>query len=65
MKAHPVELRERVVRFVERGGKKTEAALHFEIGERSVYRVLEAARDGWLAKPSNMGKNKGGENENC
>jgi len=46
MKAHPVELRERVVRFVERGGKKTEAALRFEIGERSSYTYDHLGRRG-------------------
>jgi len=49
MKAYSVEFRERVVGFVERGGKKTEAASHFDIGERTVYRFLEAARGGRLA----------------
>ena len=62
MKAHSVELRERVVRFVERGGKKSEAALHFEIGERSVYRFLKAARDGCLApKPQGGSAKKFGD----
>jgi len=49
MKAHPVELRERVVRFVKNGGAKVEAAKRFDIGRQTVYRYLAAEREGRLA----------------
>jgi putative transposase len=58
MKAHTVELRERIVGYVENGGSKTDAAAHFKVGRRSVYRYLEAARGGSLAPKPQPGRKR-------
>ena len=49
MKAYTVELRERIVRLVEKGGSKVGASAHFKVGRRTVYRYLAAAQSGSLA----------------
>ena len=49
MKPHTLELRERIVRFVNQGGLKTDAAKIFNVGRKSVYRYLDAAEAGKLA----------------
>jgi transposase len=49
MKAYALELRERIVRFVQEGGKKTEAARRFNVGRDTVYRYMKAAKEGRLA----------------
>jgi putative transposase len=49
MKAHPLELRERIVAFVKKGGTKTQAAILFNVGRRSVYRYLDAEKNSGLA----------------
>ena len=64
MKAHPVELRERVVRFVKRGGTKVEAAERFDIGRQTVYRYLAAEREGRLApRPWGGSKKRFGDDD--
>jgi len=49
MKAHPLELRDRIVRFVSQGGSKTDAAKIFDVGRKTVYRYLNASHAGTLA----------------
>lgn len=55
MKALPIELRERVIAFVEEGGSKVEAAHRFRISRRSVYRFLEAKQNGTLKPKTSWG----------
>src|SRR5665213_477025 len=55
MKAYSLDLRERVVKFINKGGSRLEAARHFEIGERSVYRYLAAAAKGNLSPQKSWG----------
>jgi transposase len=55
MKAYALDLRERVVKFVEQGASKVEAARRFAVGRRSVYRYLAAAQRGALAPKSTWG----------
>jgi len=38
MKASALDLRERVVKFLQAGGSKVEAARRFAVGRRTVYR---------------------------
>jgi len=49
MKAHAIELRERVVRFVKQGGSKVETAKRFDVGRQTVYRYIRAEQAGRLA----------------
>ena len=56
MKAYALDLRERVVNFVRRGGAKAEAARRFDLGRRTVYRYLAAAQAGTLAPKQSWGK---------
>jgi putative transposase len=58
MKAYPVELRERIVAFVEKGGRKTDAARLFGVGRDTVYRFVGAARRGSLAPKPQGGSAK-------
>jgi transposase len=55
MRAYELDLRERVVKFVEGGGSKAEAARRFSLGRRTVYRYLAAARKGKLAPQKSWG----------
>ena len=55
MKAYTLDLRERVVKFVEAGGTRAEAARLFRLGERSVYRYLAAAKTNTLAPKTRWG----------
>ena len=53
MKAFSLDLRERIVGFVKQGGSKAEATRQFKISKWTVYRYIEADREGSLApKPS-------------
>jgi len=56
MKAYALDLRERVVKFLETGGSKVEAARHFELARRTVYRYLAAAKAGTLAPKTSWGQ---------
>jgi transposase len=58
MKAYTVELRERIVEFVGRGGTKVDAAAHFKVGRRTVYRYLDAAQRGNLSPKPQPGRRK-------
>jgi transposase len=55
MKAYSLDLRQRVVRFIESGGTKAEAARRFKVGRRTVYRYLSAAGSGKLAPKTSWG----------
>jgi putative transposase len=55
MKAYALDLRERVVRFINEGGSKAEAARRFDLGRRTVYRYLAAAQKGMLAPKTSWG----------
>ena len=55
MKAYAMELRERVVKYVEEGGTRAEAARRFRVGERTVYRYLAAAKTKTLAPKTSWG----------
>ena len=48
MKAYGLDLRERVVQFIQQGGGKVEAARRFAVGRNTVYRYLAAAQAGAL-----------------
>jgi transposase len=55
MKAYAMDLRERVVKFIQGGGSKAEAARRFELARSSVYRYLVAAQKGALAPKQSWG----------
>src|ERR1035437_7750876 len=55
MKAHALDWRKRVVKFINQGGSKVEAARRFDLGRRTVYRYLAAARTGTLAPKQSWG----------
>jgi transposase len=55
MKAYALDLRERVVKFIQGGGSKAEAARRFELARSSVYRYLEAANKGALPPKTSWG----------
>ena len=56
MKAYALDLRERVVKFLQAGGSKVEAARRFAVGRRTVYRYLAAAAAGTLAPKTSWGQ---------
>lgn len=56
MKASALEWQERVVKFLNAGGAKAEAARQFDLGRRTVYRCLAAAKTGTLAPQKSWGK---------
>jgi transposase len=55
MKAYALDLRERVVKFIQGGGSKVEAARRFDLARSSVYRYLEAAKKGALPPKTSWG----------
>src|ERR1035438_1596442 len=55
MKAYALDLRERVVKFIQGGGSKAEAARRFALARSSVYRYLEAAKKGVLPPKTSWG----------
>ena len=55
MKAHALDWRKRVVKFINQGGSKVEAARRFDLGRRTVYRYLAAAQTGTLAPKQSWG----------
>ena len=57
MKAYTLELRERIVDFVNNGGSAVDAAKIFKVGIRTVYRYLSSAQAGKLA-PRQCGGSK-------
>ena len=48
MKAYSLDLRERILRYVRDGGRKTDAARQFNVGRDTVYRYLRADANGTL-----------------
>src|ERR1017187_6156911 len=56
MKAYALDLRERVVKFIQDGGSKAEAARQLAVARSSVYRYLDAAKKGALAPKTSWGK---------
>jgi transposase len=55
MKAYALDLRERVVKFVQAGGSKAEAVRRFELGRSTVYRYLAAVQAGTLTPKASWG----------
>ena len=55
MKAYALDLRERVVKFIQGGGSKAEAARRFELARSSVYRYLDAAKKNALSPKTSWG----------
>jgi putative transposase len=55
MKAYTLDLRERIVHFVQAGGAKTEAARRYNVSRKTVYRYLEAAAANTLAPKQSWG----------
>jgi transposase len=55
MKAYALDLRERVVKFIQGGGTKAEAARRFDLARSSVYRYLAAAKTGALTPKTSWG----------
>jgi len=55
MKAYALDLRERIVKFIQGGGSKAEAARRFDLARSSVYRYLAAAQKGALTPKTTWG----------
>jgi transposase len=55
MRAYALDLRERVVQFIQGGGSKVEAARRFALARSSVYRYLAAAQKGALPSKTSWG----------
>ena len=57
MKAYPIEFRQKVLEYIEKGGKKVDAIKLFNIGESTLYQWLRRAKRGELApKPGGQKK---------
>ena len=56
MKAYSLDLRQRIVAFVQSGGGKTEAARRFGVGRDTVYRFLKAGAANTLAPKTSWGR---------
>ena len=55
LKAYPLDLRERVVKFLRAGGSKAEAGRRFSLGRSTVYRYWAAAKTTTLAPQTSWG----------
>jgi len=55
MKAYSLDLRRRIVAYVQNGGGKTEAARRFGVGRDTVYRYLEADAASTLTPKTSWG----------
>jgi len=55
MKAYALNLRKQVIKFINSGGAKAEAARRFALGRRTVYRYLAAAQTGTLPPKTSWG----------
>ena len=55
MKAYALDLRERVVKFIQAGGSKVEAGRRFELGRSTVYRYLAAVKTNTLTPKTSWG----------
>ena len=58
MKPYSLDLRARVVGFVEAGGTKAEAARHFKVCRMTVHRYVEASQAGSLAPKPYPGRKR-------
>ena len=58
MTPYSIDLRSRIVGFVNAGHTKTDAALHFKVSWKTVYRYCKAAKHGSL-EPKPQGGKKG------
>ena len=56
MKAHGMDLRARIIKFVKRGGSKQEASHRFEVSRSTIYRYLELETKGSLEPKKSWGK---------
>jgi putative transposase len=55
MKAYPLELRQRIIRFILSGGSKVDAARIFNLCEATVYRYIIASKLNSLAPKKSWG----------
>ena len=55
MKAYTLDLRERVVGFMQKGGSITAARQHFALGRSTIYRYLAAVKTNTLAPKTSWG----------
>ena len=55
MKAYALDLRERVVKFVQVGGSKVAAGRRFSLGRSTIYRYLAAVKTNTLAPKTSWG----------
>ena len=55
MKAYGLDLRERIVNFVNAGGSKVEAAKRFRVARKTVYNYLTLVQAGALAPKESWG----------
>jgi transposase len=55
MKGYSLDLRERIVKFIQEGGSKAETARRFGLARSSVYRYLDAVMQGTLAPKKSWG----------
>ena len=55
MKAYTLDLRERVVKFIQTGGSTAEARRHFALGRSTIYRYLAAVKTNTLAPKTSWG----------
>lgn len=58
MKAYGLDLRQRIVRFVNGGGSKAEAAQRFGVARKTVYNYLTLVKVGALAPKASWGSGK-------
>jgi len=58
MKAYAIEVRERIVRFVNKGGSQVDAARSFGVCRKTVARYVKAERNGTLAPKPRGGRAK-------
>ena len=58
MKAYSLDLRTRIVEFIQSGGTKTDAARRFKVVRQTVHRYLNAQKKGCLAPKPQPGRKK-------
>jgi len=56
MKAYPIEMRQRVVEYVNAGGTKAEAMRRYKVGRETVYRWIRLDAEGKLEPKKSWGK---------
>jgi len=55
MRAYALDLRQRIINFIEHGATKAEATRRFNVARRTVYRYLNAAKEGNLKPKTTWG----------